>query len=133
MSNAAMHIFYVQYFTLTNKNLHRFDVKFIHLIKSLKILVMFSFSRIYVCGWNHKLFWAQMTLAYRLDAISQGPKKSQFPGPKKVSISRAQKSLNFQGPKKSQFPGPNPLPLALIMDAARIKSITHGAEYITGA
>ncbi len=39
-----------------------------------------------------------------------------------------------QAPKKSQFPGPNPLPLALIMDAARIKIITHGANtYITGA
>jgi hypothetical protein len=44
----------------------------------------------------------QMALAYRLDAISQGP-------------------------KKSQFPGPNLLPLALVMDAARIKSITHRA------
>ncbi len=32
-----------------------------------------------------------------------------------------------QGPKNSLFPGPNPLPLALVMDAARIKSITHGA------
>ncbi len=37
-----------------------------------------------------------MALAYRLDAISQGP-------------------------KKSRFPGPNPLPLALVMDAALIK------------
>jgi hypothetical protein len=32
---------------------------------------------------------------------------------------RAKKNLGFQGP--------NPLPLALAMDAARIKSITHGA------
>ncbi len=39
----------------------------------------------------------QMALAYRLDAISQGP-------------------------RKSQFPGPNPHQLALVMDAARIKS-----------
>jgi hypothetical protein len=45
-------------------------------------------------------FGPQMSLAYRLNAISQGP-------------------------KKSRFPGPNPLPLALVMDAARIKSITH--------
>ncbi len=44
-----------------------------------------------------------MALTYRLDAISQGPEKSQFPGSK-------------------------PLPLALVMDAARIKSITHKAE-----
>ncbi len=44
----------------------------------------------------------QMALAYRLDAISQGP-------------------------KIPRFPGPNPLPLALVMDAARIKSITQGA------
>jgi hypothetical protein len=42
----------------------------------------------------------QMALAYRLDAISQGP-------------------------KKSRFPGPNPLPLTLVMDAALIKSITQ--------
>ncbi len=45
---------------------------------------------------------SQMALAYRLDAISQG-----------------QKSLDFQGP--------NPSPLALVMDTAHIKSITHGA------
>jgi hypothetical protein len=44
----------------------------------------------------------EMALAYRLNVISQGP-------------------------KKSRFQGPNPLPLALIMDAARIKSITNGA------
>ncbi len=31
-----------------------------------------------------------------------------------------------QGPKKSRFPGPNPLSLAQVMDAARIKSITQG-------
>jgi hypothetical protein len=33
---------------------------------------------------------------------------------------RAQKTLNFQL-------RPKPLPLALVKDAARIKSITHGA------
>ncbi len=43
-----------------------------------------------------------MALAYRLEAISQGP-------------------------KKSQFLGPDPFPLALVMDAARINSIMHGA------
>jgi hypothetical protein len=32
---------------------------------------------------------------------------------------------NSQSPKKSQFPGPNPLLLALVMDVARIKSISH--------
>jgi hypothetical protein len=47
-------------------------------------------------------FGPQMALAYGLDAISKGQKK--------VSISRAQ-----------------PLLLALVMDAAHIKSITHGA------
>ncbi len=31
------------------------------------------------------------------------------------------------GPKKYRFSGPNPLPLALVMDAARINNITHGA------
>jgi hypothetical protein len=50
----------------------------------------------------------QMALAYQLIAISQGP-------------------------KKSRFPGANPLPLALVMDAARIKSITHRAVQIIGA
>jgi hypothetical protein len=56
------------------------------------------------CGNVTLLHWrgAQMALAYRLDAISQGP-------------------------KKSRFPGPHPLPLALVMDAARIISITHGS------
>jgi hypothetical protein len=49
----------------------------------------------------------QMAFAYRLDAISQGP-------------------------KNSRFPGPNPIPLAQVMDAARIKSITHGDVKIIG-
>jgi hypothetical protein len=51
---------------------------------------------------SHKeieFFWPQMALAYRLDAISQDP-------------------------KNSRFLGPNRLPLAKVMDAARIKSIT---------
>ena len=47
-------------------------------------------------------FGLQKTLAYGLYAISQGP-------------------------KNSRFPGPNHLPLAVVMDAARIKSIMHGA------
>ncbi len=50
-----------------------------------------------------RAIWAQMALAgYPLDAISQGP-------------------------KTSRFPVPNPLPLAQVIDAARIKSITHRA------
>jgi hypothetical protein len=52
-------------------------------------------------AWALKSRLFFMALAYRLDAISQGPKKYRFPGPK-------------------------PLPLALVMDAARIQSITHG-------
>jgi hypothetical protein len=51
---------------------------------------------------NLYIFGLKMALAYRLDAISQGL-------------------------KNSRFPGPNPLPFALVIDAARIKSITHGA------
>ncbi len=50
-------------------------------------------------------FGPQMALAYQLDDISQGPKKSRFPGPNSI-----------------------PLPLENDeKDAARIKSITHGA------
>jgi hypothetical protein len=30
---------------------------------------------------GREFFWPQMALAYRLDAISQGPKNSQIPGP----------------------------------------------------
>ncbi len=60
--------------------------------------------------WAASITWASgmglgpgnLALAYQLDAISQGPK-----------------SLDFQGP--------TPLPHALVMDAARIKSITHDA------
>jgi hypothetical protein len=51
---------------------------------------------------NLDFFEPQIALAYWLNAISQGPTKSCFPEPKL-------------------------LPLALFMDAARIKSITHGA------
>jgi hypothetical protein len=45
-----------------------------------------------------------MALAYRLDAISQGP-------------------------KNSRIPGPNPIPLPLVMDMqyARIQNIKHRA------
>ncbi len=50
---------------------------------------------------NLEFFEPQMALAYRLDTISQGP-------------------------KNSRFPGPNPLPLALVMDAARIKALCTG-------
>jgi hypothetical protein len=32
---------------------------------------------------------------------------------------------HFTGPKNPRFPGPNLLPLAQVMDAASIKSITH--------
>jgi hypothetical protein len=42
-----------------------------------------------------------MALAYRLDAISQGP-------------------------NNSQFPGPNPLPLALVMDLHASKHYARG-------
>jgi hypothetical protein len=51
---------------------------------------------------NLDFFGLEMVLPYRLDAISQGL-------------------------KNSQFPGHNPLPFALVIDAARIKSITHCA------
>ena len=50
-----------------------------------------------------EFFGPQMALAYRIDAISQGQ-------------------------KNSQFQGPNPLPLALVMNGARIKSIMQGGR-----
>jgi len=48
-----------------------------------------------------EFFGPQMALAYRLDAISQGP-------------------------KNSRFPGPNPLPLALLMDMLASKTLCTG-------
>ncbi len=51
--------------------------------------------------WNLEFFGPQMALAYRLDAISQGPK-------------------NFQ------FSGPNPLPLGLVMDMHASKTLCTG-------
>ncbi len=64
---------------------------------------------IYTAPWlillNLEFFGPQRALAYRLDAISKDP-------------------------KNSRFPGTNPIPLALVMDAARIKSIMHGAVQI---
>jgi hypothetical protein len=53
----------------------------------------------YLGKW--KFFGPQMALAYWLDAISQGP-------------------------KKSQFPGPNPLQLALVMDMHASKTLCTG-------
>ncbi len=53
-------------------------------------------------GLESQLFGPQKALPYQLDAISQGS-------------------------RESQFPGPNPLPVALVKEATRIKSITHEA------
>jgi hypothetical protein len=69
-----------------------------------------AYSKSYLCTYDlygpkrnaFDFIGPQMALAYRLDAISQGP-------------------------KMSRFPGPNPLPLAQVMDAACIKSIMHRA------
>jgi hypothetical protein len=53
------------------------------------------------------------------------PGNLEFLGPEwhlpidSMPFHRAQKTLDFQGP--------TPLPIALVMDAARIKSITYGA------
>jgi hypothetical protein len=52
-----------------------------------------------------------------------GPGNRDFFGPCEMASSR--KVRVILGPKKSRFPGPNPRPLAQVMDAARIKSITH--------
>jgi hypothetical protein len=52
--------------------------------------------------WNSRVFWPQMALAYRLDAIS--------PGPKKLLNSRAQ-----------------PLPTSPRKGNARIQNIMHVA------
>ncbi len=64
--------------------------------------------------WGRAIPWLdffgpQMAIASRLDAISQGQKRSRFPGPKKVSISRAQ-----------------PPPTCSCNGDACIKSITYG-------
>jgi hypothetical protein len=62
--------------------------------------------------------WAEKIAVCALEiSISLGPKWQSPNG--SMTFHRAQKSLNFQGPI--------PLPLALVMDAARIKSITDGA------
>ncbi len=66
------------------------------------VMLAFNNTELQTHRGNLDFFGPQKALAYRLDAISQGPKKSRFPGPKS-------------------------LPLALVMDAARIKSIMHGA------
>ncbi len=47
------------------------------------------------------VYGPQMTFAYRLDAISQGP-------------------------KNSRIPGPNPLPLALVMDMHASETLCTG-------
>ncbi len=69
--------------------------------------VLLTVYRIYVILIWNKNARPQMALAYRLDASSQSQ-------------------------KKSRFPGPNPLPFALVMDAARIKSMTHIANASCG-
>ncbi len=58
----------------------------------------------YVCTYDlHSFLGPQkMALAYRLVAMSQGPKNSRIPGPK-------------------------PLPLPLVMDMHASKTLMHGA------
>ncbi len=51
--------------------------------------------------WKSRVFGPQMAFAYQLDAISQGP-------------------------KNSRFPGPNPLPIALIMNLYASKALCTG-------
>jgi hypothetical protein len=61
-----------------------------------------------LCPGNLEFFGPQMALANQLDAISQSP-------------------------ENSRFPGANPLPLALVMDMHASKNIAHGAVKIIGA
>ncbi len=84
---------------------------------------------IYTAPWAMLLMWA----ASIARTIGRGlcPGNRDFLGP--VKLHRADRRVTSGGPKRSRFPGPNPLPLALVMDAARIKSITHGAVLIISA
>jgi hypothetical protein len=63
-----------------------------------------SWALVHKTTYAPMFFVPQMALAYRLDAISQGP-------------------------KNSRIPGPNPLPFALVMDAHN-QNIMHGAVCI---
>ncbi len=56
---------------------------------------------IYTAPYSLQFFEPQLALAYRLDAISQGP-------------------------KNSCIPGPNPLPLALVLDMHASKTLCTG-------
>jgi hypothetical protein len=75
-------------------------------VRALKPPLWASCAENHLCTYDLyspvHVFGPQMALAYRLDAISQGP-------------------------KNSQFPGPNPLPFALVNGYARIQNIMHGA------
>ncbi len=61
----------------------------------------------------------------RVNGRGLSPGNREFLGP--VKWHRADRQVPFGAEKNSRFPGPNPLPIAQVMDAARIKSITHGA------
>jgi hypothetical protein len=61
----------------------------------------------------------------RASGMELGPGNQQFFRSCEMASSRWASAI--WGPKNSRFPGPNPLPLAQVKDASRIKSITHGA------
>jgi hypothetical protein len=65
----------------------------------------------YSCALGAQINFGDLTL-YIFNLLLSARCHFYRAGPKKLSISRAQ---------------PPPLPLALVKDAARIKSVTHGA------
>ncbi len=84
-------------------------INFVDLL--IAIHVPMIYTALCIMFWmltSYKFFGPQMALAYRLDAISQGP-------------------------KNSRYPGPNPLPLAQAMDIHTNQSIMHRKVYIIGA
>ncbi len=78
---------------------------------------------------SHTVYYSQFFMSptgeggYKAKA-EEAQKGSSFLGPKWHAY---RLDAITQGLKNSRFPGPNPLPLAQVMDAARIISITHGA------
>jgi hypothetical protein len=90
-------------------------------------------------GWSLKLMYIKLPMylffymALRLNDFDVGKSITQAIGrgrPWNLDFF-GHRSLPFQGPKKSRFPGP-PLPMALVMDIARIKIITSRAIWTKG-
>jgi hypothetical protein len=113
-----------------------FKLSFFVLAESYFLFSFFSsyiFSFIFVSLSNH-LIWTLLITIYApmiymapcVMLLMQAASIARYQVFWAPNGTRLSARCHFTGPKNSRLSGPNPLPLDQVMDAVRIKSITHG-------